>query len=191
MKRENRTRCSATIALLLGTLFSTAKANNSTFDPLVPPSKAEWQHFHKMSDADLTKFWTFQGQRGHQKLSAWSWQWRIGWIQRCGGRGLQEICQTILLDGLNDNAMVVRAESATKIGQRYAGKPSPSLIKALQNAYNDPRNSRHGNPLFVYERILEALRNFADPEAAKVAQKLASRHPTTKAYWASIQKNYR
>jgi hypothetical protein len=175
-------------ALALIVVLTNSAAFAGEFDPKLPPSKAEWQHFHKMSESDLTKLWTYQHQRGSKKLADWSWQWRMGWLQRCGLNGMETICPKILLEGLNDQAMVIRAEAATHLGMRFAGKATPELIDALKKTYMDPRNARNGNPLFVCERILEALKNLKDPRATKVAKNLAKRHSETKAYWAKIQK---
>jgi hypothetical protein len=172
-------------------LFSTISAANpdpQTFDPKIQPSKAEWQHFHKMSDPEAVKFWRFQTDRGVKRLRDWSWQWRMGWIKKCSVGLKDSVCKGILLDGLLDNAMVIRAEAASSLGKRFAGKSNSELLVALQNAYVDPRNSRNGNPLFVYERILEALNNLSDPRAIKIATKLANSHEDTKAYWGNISK---
>lgn len=172
----------------LGLVLNAPTLLGAEFDPKTPPSKPEWQHFHKMTDAELTKLWVFQTQRGHKKLADWSWQWRMGWMQRCGTSEMNSICPQILLEGLADNAMVIRAEAATRIGKRFAGTATPEILRALEKAYKDPRNSRNGNPLFVYERILEALSNLKDVRATKIASRLASKHPDTTAYWARIQK---
>ena len=178
--------------LVLGLAFTSTLANatseHQAFDQKIPPTKAEWQHFHKMSDSEAIKFWKFQADRGVKRLRDWSWQWRMGWINRCSAGLKDSVCKGILLDGLLDNAMVIRAEAATSIGKRFAGKANSELLVALQNAYVDPRNSRNGNPLFVYERILEALNNLGDERAVKIATRLADSHDDTKAYWGNISK---
>ena len=159
------------------------------FEPKSTPTKAEWQHFHKMSDAQLAKLWSYQTGRGNKSLSDWSWQWRMGWLQRCVTQSLGVICQPILLTGLKDDAMVVRAEAAMRIGDRFAGKSSSTLIDAMTAAYKDPRNTRNGSPLFVCDRILEALGKIGGKRASSVAARLAKAYPETKEYWAKINRH--
>ena len=156
-------------------------------NPLIAPTATEWQHFNKMTDPQLEKLWTFEWQRGHRNLGDWSWQWRMGWLQRCEVNVLPDLCPKILSAGLKDDAMVVRAEAATRIGKRYAGKPSKKLLYELSNAYRNNRNSRHGNPLFVCERILEAMQNIGGEKFHDIAEKLASKHQATQSYWAKIK----
>ena len=168
--------------------LSPCHAAEVEFEPKSAPAKAEWQHFHKMSDAQLTKLWSFQASRGSKGLNDWSWQWRMGWIQRCGTHNMGAICQPILVSGLKDEAMVVRAEAATRIGDRFAGKSTRSIVDALSLAYRDPRNTRNGSPLFVCDRILEALRKIGGNRASKVAARLAKAYPETSVYWAKISR---
>jgi hypothetical protein len=190
VKTKKAQSCLITLAVIIFGHASALRANEDlqAFDPKVPPNKAEWQHFHKMTDSEALKFWKFQKDRGAKSLRDWSWQWRMGWIKRCGGGLKESFCKGVLLDALLDNAMVIRAEAATSIGKRYAGRASAELLVALQNAYVDPRNTRNGNPLFVYERILETLAKLDDPRATQIANKLAASHQETKAYWGSISK---
>ena len=164
------------------------QAARAEFDPMTAPTKQEWQHFHKMSEAELAKLWSFQQSRGTKRLGDWAWQWRMGWLQRCGQQSMNRICSEILLNGLKDDAMVVRAEAAARIGDRFAGKTTPALIKALSAAYKDARNTRNGSPLFVCDRILEALRKIGGKRAIAVASDLAKAYPETSEYWAKITK---
>jgi hypothetical protein len=168
--------------------LSPCHAAEVEFEPKSAPAKAEWRHFHKMSDAQLTKLWSYQTGRGNKSLADWSWQWRMGWLQRCGAQTMGTICQSILLTGLKDEAMVVRAEAATRIGERFAGKSNPALIDALAAAYRDKRNTRNGSPLFVCDRILEALRKIGGKRASKVAARLAKTYPETSVYWSKISR---
>lgn len=142
------------------------------FNPLIAPTKTEWQYFHKMTDAQLIKLWTFEQQRGHRNLGAWAWQWRIGWLERCETNVMPDLCSQILASGLKDEAMVVRADAASRIGKRYEGKPSKLISDELTHAYRDARNSRHGNPLFVCERILGAMHQIGGEPLNKIATRL-------------------
>jgi len=169
--------------------MATCHGSELVFEPKSAPTKSEWQHFHKMSDAQVTKLWAYQTSRGNRGLSDWSWQWRMGWLQRCGAQTMGVLCQSILLTGLKDDAMVVRAEAAARIGDRFAGKSNPVLIDALTSAYKDPRNTRNGSPLFVCDRILEALRKMGGKRASTVGARLAKVYPETSDYWAKISKH--
>jgi hypothetical protein len=156
------------------------------FSPKSSPSKAEWQHFHKMTETQLMKLWTYESQRGHKALGDWSWEWRMGWLQRCASHSLPDLCSVLLFSGLKDEAMAVRAEAATQIGRRFEGKPSNKLTAELSKAYIDVRNSRHGNPLFVCDRILEAMERIGGANMQKTAAVLALQHPQTQSYWSKI-----
>ena len=169
-------------------LFPGASKAGEPLDITVQPSKAEWQHFNKMNQAQLSKLWQFQVGRGHKNLGDWAWQWRLGWIRQCLGESLPKLCPDILQQGLTDEAMVVRAEAATALGVIYRGRPEERIIKNLSKSYLDPRNVRHGSPLFVCDRILAALRNIGGELADETATRLANKHPSTAAYWAKMQK---
>jgi hypothetical protein len=101
---------------------------------------------------------------------------------------MQELCMNIVLQGLKDEAMVVRAEAANTIGVLYRGKPDQTVINQLTAAYADPRNVRHGSPLFVCDRILTALHNMGGPLADSTAIRLANKFPTTAAYWSKVRR---
>jgi hypothetical protein len=176
------------VSLLLYTNLSFANVSTQEFDPKAPPTKAEWQHFNKMTDGQLLKLWNFQTARGVKRLRDWSWQWRMGWVKRCSGGLKDYLCKGVLLDGLIDNAMVIRAEAATSLGKRFEGRSNSEVLAALQNAYVDPRNTRNGSPLYVYQRILDALSKLNDKRADGIAFKLAQKHEETKAYWSSRSK---
>ena len=175
-----------TLTCLLFT--SVASIAGEPLDITVQPSKAEWQHFNKMNQAQLSKLWQFQVGRGHKSLGDWAWQWRLGWIRQCLGGALPKLCPEILQQGLTDEAMVVRAEAATALGVIYRGQANERIIKNLAKSFMDPRNVRRGSPLFVCDRILAALRNIGGELADETATRLANKHPSTAAYWAKMQK---
>lgn len=190
MKSSNSRTARATaltMALTIAALTAPPLLAAAEFNPMVAPSKMEWQQFHKMSDAQLRKLWTFQEKKGHHELKNWTWQWRMAWLQRCETKSMPELCPSLLSAGLKDEAMVVRADAATRIGRRYEGQPSKQLSEELTRAYSDTRNSRHGNPLFVCERILEAMQHVGGENLQKTAARLASQHPQTLSYWAKIK----
>ena len=174
------------------TFITMFMANSSlasqTFSPAASPSTAEWQHFHKMTDSKKLELWRFQSARG-VTLDQWAWQWRIGWVRQCENQGsLPTICPSIMSTALKDKAMVVRAEAAAVIGRRFEQRPSKTIIQELRTAFHDPRNRRGGEPLFVCDRILEALRKIGGKHSIDTATKLAQTMPTTKAYWNKLNR---
>lgn len=177
---------SLAIACLL--LNPNTGAGAEALDISSPPSKAEWQHFNRMNQAQLTKLWNYQVARGHKNLGAWAWQWRLGWLRQCVGQAIPKICAELLDQGLKDDAMVVRAEAATTIGIIYRGRPKERIIKNLEKSFMDARNVRHGSPLFVCDRILGALQNIGGELADETATRLANRYPATAEYWAKLRR---
>jgi hypothetical protein len=169
-------------------LVGGSASGGKPLDITTPPSKAEWQHFNKMNQAQLVKLWQFQVARGHKNLGAWAWQWRLGWIRQCLGDGAPKPCSDILDQALSDEAMVVRAEAATALGIIYRGRANERIVKNLAKSFTDPRNVRHGGPLFVCDRILAALRNIGGELADETAGRLANKHPSTAAYWTKMQR---
>jgi hypothetical protein len=174
-------------AIIYMALTVTGLSAKQALDITTPPSKAEWQHFNKMNRAQLQKLWQFQVARGHNQLSHWAWQWRLGWIKQCTHQSLDAICSNILKEGLKDDAMVVRAEAATALGVIYGGTANQLITNDLATAFLDPRNVRRGSPLFVCDRILLAISKIGGDHAKRLASKLANQYPATAAYWAKVQ----
>ena len=181
------------LRLLLGTaiLCPVARpicAAEVAFKIETPPTKDEWQHFNKMRPGQLVALWQFQESRGNKTLGTWAWQWRLGWVRQCGQNSLAQICPQILQQGLSDDAMVVRAESAHTLGLLNRGKPNKALVQSLAKSYADPRNNRNGSPLFVCDRILGALRNIGGDYAEETATRLANKHPSTALFWSKMRR---
>ncbi len=84
--------------------------------------------------------------------------------------------------------MVVRAEAAAVIGRRFELRPSKTIIEELRTAFHDPRNRRGGEPLFVCDRILEALRKIGSKHSIDTATKLAQTMPSTRVYWNKLNR---
>jgi hypothetical protein len=150
------------------------------------PSPRDWQHFFSMTDSERKKLWIVQKNQGHTYVD-WAWQWRIGWIRACA-RSQKTYCGRIMAQGLQDPAMVVRAEAATRIGDRFEGTASdyPLSVTLLARAYKHPANSRHGKPMFVHFRILDALNRIGGSKALAHGDELAQDYPQTAAYWQKV-----
>jgi hypothetical protein len=87
--------------------------------------------------------------------------------------------------------MVVRAEAATALGKINRGKPNEQVVRELADAYRDTRNIRNGTPLFVCDRILEALHDIGGQTSLTTASRLAKRHPATAQYWSLLSRKNR
>lgn len=170
-------------------LAETSTAAPKEFVPATPPTKSEWQYFHKMTGTKLTDLWNFQVKRGSKTIGSWAWQWRLGWVKQCTIHSMPQICYTILKEALQDEAMVVRAEAATALGKINRGKPNEQVIRELSDAYRDTRNLRNGAPLFVCDRILEALHEIGGQTSLSTASRLAKHHPATSKYWSLISRS--
>jgi len=148
------------------------------------PSPADWQRFHKLSESERHELWSYYRQLGHD-LKDWSWEWRLGWIRRCSESN-EAFCQDILEAGLQDPALLVRGETASAFGRRYAGSRNRQILELLASAFKDKRNYRHNEPLIVPARILYAIHLIGGSHAERLGKNLASDHPENTAYWRKI-----
>lgn len=154
------------------------------FDIQHEPSAADWQRFFKLPPRQRAALWQRHADEG-KKLSQWSWQWRLGWIKTCSVSG-EEYCNGILKAGLDDPAMVVRAEAATALGKKFEGSHSRPVVDLLTAAYGRKENIRNNKPLYVQERILFALHQIGGAHALRQAKKLANHHKQTSQYWSKL-----
>lgn len=161
--------------------------------PLVPgkfnistsPTQGDWQRFHILTEKERGNLWGYH-LRQKMRLKDWAWQWRLGWLRTCGTKLRESYCDSILADGLQDAAMVVRAEAANQYAHAHAGTHSKKAVQLLAAAYARPDNFRSGKPLFVCEQILGALQEVGGAEALGAAKKLAAKDPHTKKYWNAL-----
>jgi hypothetical protein len=91
------------------------------------------------------------------------------------------------MEALGDEAAVVRAEAATRVGETWYQKPDHIMIESLASAYQHPGNRRHDRALFVERRILYALKDIGGDKAKSVAAKISSTSSDSRKYWRSIQ----
>lgn len=148
------------------------------------PQPADWRYFIKASEPERERLWAYHAGKG-VKLGGWAWGWRLGWIRVCGASE-KTYCQEVLTQALFDKALVVRAEAATRFGRRYEGTANDAIVSVLAKAYKNPRNIRHGKPLFVQQRILFALHRIGGTRARAEGQALAAAHTDSRAYWARL-----
>lgn len=146
----------------------------------------EWKVFHGLSPKQRENVWKYHQKKG-RSLEHWHWTWRIAWIRHCS-QSQKSYCSRILNQGLRDKAAVVRAETANRLGDRFAnsGRTHEAVIKALSSAYKITGNNRKGTPLFVRYRILSALHKIMGSEGQELIRHLASEHKLTSEYYAKL-----
>ncbi len=100
-----------------------------------------------------------------------------------------DICVTeILRNGLQDKALVVRAESVDALGEIFAGKNDREVVGWLKKTANHSRNFRNGKPLYIIERILFSLSRIeGQKDHLKDLEKLRT-IPSVAQYWERISK---
>jgi hypothetical protein len=171
--------------LLLG--FGSPQAQSAPDSPWKwqkSPEKKAWQTFMKMSEPQHQTLWKSLEKQGlaFEKLS---WEWRTGWIQVCARRS-SALCGHILQWGLFDRALVVRAKSASSMGERFAGTGHAPALRLLATAYAVQQNKKGRDPLYVQFRILHAIQQIGGKEGQALGQKLAHTSPATAKYWTRL-----
>ena len=149
------------------------------------PNKREWKAFLDFSKVEQEKLWTSLRVRG-QKMSVWSWGWRMAWLRSCFPYEVKGHCLEVAEQGRKDKAAVVRAEVAKYLGMALARNDSYTLgknLEILERVYNHPKNFRNGKPLMVPYKVLDALAVSRSPAAKNLGKKLSSRHPIMRRYW--------
>ncbi len=168
-----------------------SKANSdvppSLLNPSKPPSKIEWSRFMDLSRQEAEALWNDQSHKG-TRLANWDWKWRLGWVKLCASKnpGQPDFCSTVLDEGLDDKALVVRAETASALGQSKDGTLDPVASRKLLAMLEDPRNLRGKTPVMVQKRALYSLLKIGHAEFTRKAATIAERDPDLKAYWSKI-----
>jgi hypothetical protein len=145
------------------------------------PTKSKWKDFFALSTPQQE---ALIGKSRNPRFNELHWEWRLAWVRACG-QGNGPACGQILQLGLFDKALVVRAEAANRVGNRFAGSGHPPAIRILRTAYGIQKNQRNGTPLFVQYRILHAL-NRIGGDGVKVGRELAMNLQPTRHYWSKI-----
>ena len=120
------------------------------------PTPQEWQYFLRNGLELQKNIWNEQQQRG-VVFADWSWAWRILWLKSCRTSQIAH-CAGIMQAGLNDAALVVRAEAITQLGLRYQNSHNPAVLDKLARAAREARNFRNGKPMFIHKNIELAQR---------------------------------
>jgi hypothetical protein len=172
------------ILLLFSGSWMGHAATPSSWNWTRSPEKKDWQTFMKMSEADHNTLWKDLRTRGltFEKLS---WEWRTGWVQVCTRRS-SKLCSHILQWALFDRALVVRAESASAMGERFAGSGHAPALRLLATAYAVQQNKKGKDPLYVQFRILHAIQQIGGTESRSLGHRLAHGSPATARYWERL-----
>ncbi len=169
--------------------LSHAKNLTSGERPLLDPHRApqmkDWQYFQDMKDTEREALWRHHERQG-MKLKDWIWGWRMAWVKACTF-AKEKYCDKLLETALSDKAMVVRAEAATRLGERFEDKKDSRVIQVLAEAFKNPRNSRNGKPLYVQQRILFAIKQIGGSHGDQVGAELAKINPQSNAYWRALR----
>ena len=177
------------ISIIIWLLISPALADVTKLGGLdikTEPTPKDWKYFHAMSPRDHQNLWERHEESGI-KFRDWSWSWRIGWIRVCTFRP-EDYCQGLLIGGLWDQALLVRAEAAYRIGNRYAGTENTSAIEILTKAFSNGKNWRNGKPLKIQNKIIHALYKIGGEGGVLAAKSLAASSDDTKVYFSKLQK---
>jgi hypothetical protein len=173
------------LVIVLGLFASSAQAASKGLevDWTKAPSTENWKAFFKLPDAEKAQKWKSLEAKG-QSFEALSWEWKLAWVRSCTFASTQD-CSRIVQQGLFDKALVVRAEAATRLGQRFAKSGNPAAIRLLRTAYGVQQNVRAKEPMFVQYRILQAL-NEIGGEGQAVGKQLAMNSNSLHKYWTRI-----
>ena len=148
------------------------------------PNKLNWQTFMKNVPIQEQAIWlSIEKQNLHFEQLAW--EWRTAWVDACA-QSSTKLCGKILQLGLFDKALVVRAEAATKIGERFAGSSHAPALRLLETAFAVQQNKQGHEPLYVQYRILHAIKQIGGKQSISLGQKLARTSRSTTLYWSRL-----
>ncbi len=153
--------------------------SSQVFDISKAPNQRTWKAFFAYPEKTRKDLWHSKQQQGFQ-LRNWAWQWRLAWIRTCA-RSQELYCGEIMSAALQDPALVVRAESASLIGQRFAGTGNPQALQLLKEAFYDKRNLRDGKAMFIQYRILSAIYEIS-PEDTELFEQLSQQSAETESF---------
>lgn len=186
-KSRNHCQLFLLLTLLSSALFSGQVLRaEGAWNWQTSPEPARWKEFHKLSPTAQAKLWKAYEARG-QAFEKMAWEWRLGWIQSCANSE-EARCASILQFGLFDRALVVRAQTAALMGDRFAGTGHQAALRLLSTAYAVQQNRKNAEPLYVQYRILHAIKQIGGKEGLSLGAKLAKNSDATARYWTLIGK---
>ncbi len=155
----------------------------------IPPSTKSWREFLQATPQRQNELWSFHKGEG-RSLKDWNWAWRLGWIRVCSKNSPSklEFCEDVFREGLQDKALLVRAETASAVQKVYTGSGNVKHLDGLKATFSMPSNWRNGSPLFVQKRVLSALHSIGGDKANTLGNELSKSHPEFERFWHSLKK---
>lgn len=153
------------------------------FDIRSSAQDSDWNYFFSAKPKWRLSLWEYH-QKLDNNLADWHWTWRIGWIKACTKKEDLQLkhCKEVIKQGIKDKALVVRAEIVAHLSTIYGGTQNSEIVELLKSLYQDNRNNRNGEPLYIQKQIIYALKDIGGTKAAKTAAVLAKSHPITESY---------
>lgn len=184
-----RLPCCSILTLLTLLFAGNAKAS---WEWKKSPSDESWKSFVKLPPSKKAKLWARVHEQG-LSFEDMAWEWRLGWVKACS-TSEEEWCSSILQHGLFDRALVVRAETAARLGDRFAGTGHKPVLRLLATAYAVKQNSKSSaqasqEPLYVQYRILHAIKQIGGPTGLELGERLARGTQGTAQYWKLLAGN--
>jgi len=171
-------------AIVGPSLNQSPKVSVEAFNIAAEPSSVDWKYFLNATPSFRQGLWQYHLNRG-KSFKDWAWQWRLGWVRACSEVS-DRYCEAVFKSALIDKAVVVRADAASRLGRLYEGTGSNWAANLLLRAAKDPRNMRHGQPLYIQQRILYALKQIGGRKTLDAAGDIARTNKTTSIYWAKL-----
>jgi hypothetical protein len=176
----------AVLLVLLTPPVSAQISEDHQFDISGQPSPADWEYFFKLDETTRMKLWAYH-QKRERKLGHWSWEWRLAWVRTCM-KSDKNYCEKVIEQALEDKALVVRAETATRLGTKHAGSKNRDIVNKLAAAFQHPGNQRNGRPMYIQQRILYAISEVGGDYATQTGARLASTNSSTSTYWGKLRR---
>lgn len=181
-------------SILTFSTFLISSPLKAAWDWQKSPSEAAWKSFIKMPQSKKAELWKKLTHAG-TSFENLAWEWRLAWVKACSISD-QAWCSSILQYGLFDRALVVRAETAARLGDRFAGTGHKPALRLLATAYAVQQNRKAsarapGEPLYVQYRILHAIKQIGGASGLQLGERLAQDNSGTADYWKLLAGNER
>ena len=152
------------------------------------PKPLDWKNFFESSGLSRKQMWhKLVGEQKHFKDLHWSW--RMAWVKSCTFSN-ESYCLALLKEALiEDKALVVRAEAATRLGDRFEKSGNKDAVDLLSQSFKNQFNHRNNKPLFIQTRILDSIYRIGGKHGLVIATKLAETSNETRDYWKKRSKS--
>ncbi|MCY4380303.1 MAG: hypothetical protein OXC40_01865 [Proteobacteria bacterium] len=137
------------------------------------PSKQDWGYFRQQTFDWKKDLWYQHTSQGHA-LASWHWGWRIAWVKACGQKQYfkSRLCREIIQASETDQALVVRSQTVEVYHALFHNSQNKHVINKLAKMYTNPRNFRRGQPLYISQEIISAIKGIGGNHSTLVIDKL-------------------